>query len=713
MWKPFLLAAVALSLIAASINPKDEAWIGARRSYWAFQPVVRPAVPKVSANPIDAFLLEQLQAKGLSSSPPLDKAHLVRRVTLDLTGLPPTAAEVQRFLSDRSPKAYEQLVERLLASPAYGERWALRWLDTVRYADTNGYELDAERPQAWRYRDYVVNSFNANKPYDRFLKEQIAGDELYPGDQPALIATGFHRAGPIHLVGGNQDEEMNRQEVLTEMTLGVSNVFLGMTVGCARCHNHKFDPILQADYYRLQAIFASVSLKDSEIFTPDEKATHETAMKAFEARLKPITDEIAAIERPVRERIKEERKAKLEKRFLDAMAIPKDKRTPEQEVVAKEGNKQITPTWDVVVNAIEPSEKARRAGLRQQMHKLEFERPEPLRTAYAVANLDKAPVTHMLKLGDHRYKLDPVEPGFLTALGAVDAPAGPTGRRAALAEWLARPEHPLTARVMANRIWLLRMGSGIVPTPNDFGILGGKASNRKLLDWLAAEFVSSGWDIKHMDRLIVSTAAYRQSADIDAKKAAIDGDNKYYWRMNRRRLEGEAIRDSILQTTGQLNVRLGGVPVKVPIEPEIYDIIFTEAEPDNLWPVLADKREHNRRSLYLLNKRTVRLPLLNNFDQPDAVSSCPVRANSTHALQALTLLNSDFVFDQATAFAARLEPGCSTPQCRISRAYELALQRAPKPAEMQLALDFLNRQKMPLTDFCRALLNRHEFVYIP
>ncbi len=713
MWKPFLLAAVALSLLAASVNPKDEAWIGARRSYWAFQPVVRPAVPNLSPNPIDAFLLEQLQAKGLSPSPPLDKARLLRRVTLDLTGLPPTAAEVQRFVADRSPQAYEQLVERLLASPAYGERWALRWLDTVRYADTNGYELDAERPHAWRYRDYVVNSFNANKPYDRFLKEQIAGDELYPGDQAALIATGFHRAGPIHLVGGNQDEEMNRQEVLTEMTLGVSNVFLGMTVGCARCHNHKFDPILQADYYRLQAIFASVALKDSEIVTPAEKAAHEAAMKAFEARLKPITDEIAAIEKPVRERIKEERKAKLEKRFLDAMAIPKDKRTPEQEMLAKAGNSQISPTWDVVVNAIEPSEKARRAGLRQQMHKLEFERPEPLRTAYAVANLDKAPTTHMLKLGDHRYKLDPVEPGFLTALGAVDAPAGPSGRRAALAEWLARPEHPLTARVMANRIWLLRMGSGIVPTPNDFGILGGKASNRKLLDWLAAEFVRSGWNIKHMDRLIVSTAAYRQSADIDVKKAAIDGDNKYYWRMNRRRLEGEAIRDSILQTTGQLNARLGGVPVKVPIEPEIYDIIFTEAEPDNLWPVLADKREHNRRSLYLLNKRTVRLPLLNNFDQPDAVSSCPVRANSTHALQALTLMNSDFVFDQAAAFAARLEPGCSTPQCRTNRAYELALQRAPRPVEMKLALDFLNRQKMPLADFCRALLNRHEFVYIP
>ncbi|OYW17359.1 MAG: hypothetical protein B7Z55_12670, partial [Planctomycetales bacterium 12-60-4] len=339
-----------------------------------------------------------------------------------------------------------------------------------------------------------------------------------------------------------------------------------MTVGCARCHNHKFDPILQADYYRLQAVFAATELKDIEIVSPEEKAAHEAAMKAWNARLKPITDEIAAIEKPVRERIKEERKAKLEKRFLEAMAIPKEKRTPEQEKVAKEGNSQINPTWDVVVNAIEPKEKERRAGLRKQMHLLEFEKPEPLRTAYAVANMDKAPVTHILKIGDHRHKLDPVEPGFLTVLGALDAPVGPNGRRAALANWLARPEHPLTARVMVNRIWQLRMGSGLVPTPNDFGILGGKASNRKLLDWLAAEFVSSGWNIKHMDRLIVTTAAYRQAADIDAKKAAIDGENKYYWRMNRRRLEGEAIRDSLLAATGQLNTRMGGVPVKMPIE---------------------------------------------------------------------------------------------------------------------------------------------------
>ena len=713
MWKPVLLAAAAVTLIAASINPKDDAWIGGRRSYWAFQPVVRPAVPKLSPNPIDAFLLEQLQAKGVTPSPPLDKARLARRVTLDLTGLPPTAEEVRRFVADRSPRAYETLVDRLIASPAYGERWALRWLDVVRYADTNGYELDAERPHAWRYRDYVVDSFNANKPYDRFLKEQIAGDELYPGDRQALIATGFHRAGPIHLVGGNQDEEMNRQEVLTEMTLGVSNVFLGMTVGCARCHNHKFDPILQADYYRLQAVFAATELQDTEIVSAEEKAAHEAAMKAWNARLKPITDEIAAIEKPVRERIKAERQAKLEKRFREALDIPKEKRTPEQEIVAKEANRQINPTWDEVVAAIEPKEKERRAGLRRQMHQLEFEKPEPARTAYAVANRDKAPVTHILKIGDHRHKLDPVEPGFLTVLGALDAPAGPQGRRAALANWLARPEHPLTARVMVNRIWQLRMGSGLVPTPNDFGILGGRASNRKLLDWLAAEFVSSGWDIKHMDRLIVTTAAYRQSADIDAKKAAIDGENKFYWRMNRRRLEGEAIRDSLLVATGQLNARRGGVPVKVPIEQEIYDIIFTEAEPDNLWPVLPDKREHNRRSLYLLNKRTVRLPLLNNFDQPDAVSSCPVRANSTHALQALTLLNSDFAYEQAQAFAERLKPGCAALPCQVRRAYELALQREPQPAEMRLALDFLGRQKMPLVDFSRALLNRHEFVYIP
>jgi len=698
----------------AAIDPREEAFIGNRRSYWAFQKVVRPPVPAGASSPIDAFILQGLAAKKLTPSAEASKRTLIRRATLDLTGMPPTQAEVDAFLKDASASAYEKLVDRLLASPAYGERWALKWLDVVRYADTNGYELDAERPQAWRYRDYVIRSFQTGKPYDRFLMEQIAGDEIYPGDHDALVATGFLRAGPRHVVGGNTDEEANRQEVLLEMTLGVSNTFLGLTVGCARCHNHKFDPISQADHYRIQAVMAATDLKDVEIAGAEAKQAYEAAKKAHAAKLKPLQDEIAAIEKPVRERLREEKKKLLTAEHRAVLEIPKEKRTPEQEAMAKDANKQLGLSWDEVVNAIEPGEKARRAGIRMKMHEINLDEPEPAAAAFAVANMEKAPATHILKIGDPKFKLDPVEPGFLSVLGGLEAPKGAAGRRAAFAKWMANPEHPLTARVMANRIWQFRMGTGIVPTPNDFGQLGGRPSNRPLLDWLAAEFVASGWNVKHLDKLIVMSAAYRQETAIDPAKAAIDGGNKFYWRMNQRRLEGEALRDNVLQASGKLNPKAFGVPIKTPIEQEIYDIIFTEGEPDNLWPLPKDRSEIYRKSIYLLNKRTVRLPMLTNFDQPDAITSCPVRAVSTHALQALSLLNSAFMQEQSEALAARVDASCKgKAACRVNTAYALTLQRPPRAEERVLAREFLEQKKMPLEDFCKALLNRHEFVYIP
>jgi hypothetical protein len=709
-----ILLCAALLATAAPIDPREETFIGNRRSYWAFQKVVRPAVPDNSKNPIDGFILEGLKAKKLTPSPEAGKRTLIRRASLDLTGLAPSTAEVDAFLKDAGKDAYSKLIDRLLASPGYGERWALKWLDVVRYADTNGYELDAERPQSWRYRDYVIDAFNTGKPYDRFLMEQIAGDELYPGDNKALIATGFLRAGPRHVVGGNTDEEVNRQEVLLEMTLGVSNTFLGLTVGCARCHNHKFDPITQADHYRIQAIMAATETKEIDVALKERKEQFAAAKKAHEALLKPLQEEIAAIEKPVREQLKESKKKLLSPIHLAVLDIPKDKRTPEQELLFKEATKQIGLSWDEVVNAIPAGPKAERAAIRARIHAINLNEPEPPPAAFAVANMDKAPVTHILKLGEPKHKLDPVEPAFLSVLGGLDAPNGPSGRRSAFAKWLADPEHPLTARVMVNRIWQFRMGTGIVSTPNDFGQLGGRPSNRPLLDWLAAEFVSSGWNIKHLDKLIVTSATYRQSAGIEQKKAAIDAGNKLYWRMNQRRLEGEALRDNILHSSGMLNTKQFGPPIKTPIEPEIYDIIFTEGEPDNLWPLPKDRSEIYRKSIYLLNKRTVRLPMLTNFDQPDAISSCPVRAVSTHALQALSLLNSDFMHEQSQALATRVNSACKgDADCQARTAYSLTLERLPRPDEQTMARQFLTQKRMPLEDFCKALLNRHEFVYIP
>lgn len=727
-----VLALGSTSLANPRIDPKEEAFIGSRRSYWAFQPVKRPVVPEVALpssqqkgttratsfvrTPIDAFILQQLLEKNLTPSAEATRLQLLRRVTLDLTGLPPTPEQAAAFLSDPSPKAYEALVDRLMQTPAYGERWAARWLDIIRYADTNGYEVDGERTHAWRYRDYVVESFRKNKPYDRFLKEQIAGDELFPGDTEALHATGFHRAGPIHIVAGNVDAEMSRQEVLTEMTHGVANVFLGLTVGCARCHNHKFDPILQADYYRLQAIFAGTELKDVPLEPKEKIEAYEAAVKAVKAKMKVVSEQISALEKPTREKLSNQRRAELSPEFAAILERKEeDLKTPEEKMVFKAAKRQITPLWDEVVQALPAELKAQRVALRKQIHALEREMPAPPAAAYAVVNMEKAPQMHILKVGDFRHKLDPVEPALPTVLGAIPGPATPQGRRSLLANWLASPEHPLTARVMVNRIWQFRMGTGIVPTPNDFGALGGKPTNRKLLDWLAAEFVSSGWDIRHLDRMIVTSSVYRQSSQVDPAKAAVDGENKYYWRSHRKRMDSDTLRDAMLQVSGLLNPQMGGRPVRVPIEQEVYDLIFTEGETDNLWPLDPDPTQRNRRTLYLLNKRTVRIPFLTNFDQPDAINSCPVRSTSTHALQALSLLNSDFAVEQASALSARALQTCGERNlaCQTRQIYQLVLTREPNQKEKQQALDFLQRQKMPLIDFSRAMLNRNEFVYLP
>lgn len=715
----FALGLAAAAAIAATVD-KDDAWVASRRNFWAFQKPVSPPVPELQGSwvrtPVDAFLLEAMRAKGLSPSGQAPKEVLIRRATLDLTGLPPTPGETDLFRADSSPDAYEKLIARLMASPQYGERWAQRWLDIVRYADTNGYEADLERIQAWRYRDYVVQAFRKDKPFDRFVQEQLAGDELFPGDREALIATGFHRAGPRHLVGGVQDEEMNRQEVLTEMTTAVGGIFLGLTVHCARCHNHKFDPIPQADYYRLQAVFAATDLKDQPLADEAEKKSYESAMAAYKARLKPIQDEIAEIEKPYRERLRAEKKTRLSDAHRTVLEIPKDKRDDKQQALAKEAEGQLKLYWDEVLALIPPAEKERRAALRRKLHALEYDEPQPPAAAFAVSNLDKAPATHILKIGDYRHKLGQVEAGFprvVTGIG-INPPQTPAQRRAAFARWLTSPDHPLLARVMVNRIWQFRMGTGLVATPNDFGALGARPSNQKLLDWLATEFIARNWSVKEIDKLILLSSAYRQSTHNDEAKAKIDSANKYYWRMNRRRLEGEAIRDSMLAVSGTLNPQMGGRAVRIPIEPEVYDQIFTEGEPDNLWPVDRDPASHNRRTLYLLNKRTVRLPFLANFDQPDAMSSCPVRPVSTHALQALSLMNSDLPQQQAKAFAARLERECGPGgrDCQIRRAYKLALARAPRPAEVTMARDFFS-SKAALEDFTLALINRNEFVYIP
>jgi hypothetical protein len=703
----------ALGIVwAQAFNP--DAFVGARGRYWAFQKVVRPAVPG-GGNPIDAFILDGLRHKQLTPSQPLGRAQLIRRVTYDLTGLPPTPGEVDAFLKDRSPNAYEKIVDRLLASPHYGERWASKWLDTVRYADTNGFELDLERPHAWRYRDYVIHSFNTDKPYDRFVKEQVAGDELFAGDKEALVATGYLRAGPEHLVAGNIDPMESRQEVLTEIATNVGQTFLGMTINCARCHNHKFDPILQADFYSLQAIFAGARGDDVDIATADEKTAYEAAKKAYDQRLAPVQQALKALAKPFEEQIVAERKRALDPKAIEALNTPAKDRTAEQKRLAMEANTQVKPEWDEVVAAMPPDVQAERMKLREKLHDVETTEPAPPPHAYAFVSSDKSPPkSFVLRLGDPHSPLEPVEPAVPYVLRAgYRIPAESPGRRAAFAEWLASRDNPLTARVMVNRIWQFRMGDGLVRTPNDFGTMGDKPETHALLDWLAAEFMDRGWSVKTLDRLVVTSNAYRQSSAPDEARSKIDPQNRLFWRMNRKRMDGEAIRDAALAVAGTLNPELGGRPVRIPIEPEVYDLIFTEHERDGLWPVNPDRHVQNRRGIYLINKRSVRLPMLAAFDQPDAITSCPVRPVSTHALQSLSLLNSGFMQEVSQDFAARLEKTCAGKrECEIETAWRLALARRPRPEETRITREFF-RTGGSLADFCLAMFNRNEFIYVP
>jgi hypothetical protein len=708
----------------------------AERPHWAFQPPTRPAPPAVRnrdwvRTPVDVFILARLEQAGLRPAPPAGRLTLLRRITFDLTGLPPTPAEQEAFLADTAPGAYERLVERLLASPHYGERWAQHWLDVARYAETNGYEADGERPQAWRYRDYVVRALNDDKPYDRFVTEQLAGDLLAgAADTPArkaelLVAAGFNRCGPVHQTSGNVDAAVGRQEELTEMTSAVGAAFLGLTVACARCHDHKFDPIPQKDYYHLQAFFSAARPREVDLATAAERADFDRRTKELNEQLAPLRKELKELEAPYQKRLREAKRAKLEPAYRQALDTEAKQRTAEQKKLAADAEVLLKVTWDEVVAALSPADRDRRAALRRRVHELEAHKPAPPAKAWTVADGGGKLETAVLKRGNPHNPGARVGPDFPRALRrpGADDPRD----RIELARWLTRPDHPLTARVIVNRLWQHHFGKGLVRTPNDFGTRGEPPTHPELLDWLATELVRGDWSLKHLHRVMVLSNTYQQSSRSAGSRAnpqSADPDNRLLWRMNRRRLEGEALRDNALAVSGALDRRLGGPMVRVPLEPEVYELIFTEGEPDGLWPVTPDARAHNRRSLYLFHKRNVRLPLLEAFDQPDTLTSCPVRAVSTFAPQALILLNGPFLQSRAKALAGRLgrEAGPAAAD-RVRWAYRLALGRPARPAELRLALDFLAGQarllrdrpdadQAALADFCLALLNCNEFLYV-
>ncbi len=635
--------------------------IGAKeRAFWSFQPVKPfspPAVvnPLWTKSPVDHFILARIEAAGLEPAPPASRQDLIRRVTFDLTGLPPTPGEVAGFLADASPDAYEKLVDRLLASPAHGEKWGQHWLDVVRFAETEGFEYDRAVPGAWRFRDFVVESVRSDTPFDHFLTAQLAGDELAPHDPTMQVAAGFHRLGPVRRNAGNQEVSASRNEVLTERTDMIGAAFLGLTVGCARCHDHKFDPVSQKDYYQLQAFLAATQENDIPRVSPAEHA-------AWKTRTDALNEEIA--------RLKE---------------------------------------------SLKGTSGEAEARLREQIRKTEESLPKPLPSLASIRN-DLAQVTpvHVLKRGDPDRKEEQVGLKGVSVLwpsGAAELPPETPNPRTILARWLTDSSNPLTSRVIVNRIWQQHFGAGLVRTPNDFGANGDRPSHPELLDYLASELLGRQWSLKSLHRLLVTSACYRQAVLNPrvsmAKGKAADPDNRLLWHFNRRRLAAEELRDAMLAVAGVLNPQGGGESVMLPVEQDLVGQLYKPSQ----WHVTDDPSQHFRRSIYLIAKRNLPLPFFQVFDQPLLQASCPRRESSTHAPQALEMLNGRISNELAAAFADRLrrESG-DNPRGQIHRAYLLVAGRAPTTAEQTLALEFLRRS--PPKEFALALFNLNSFLYV-
>ena len=663
---------------------------GPESSWWAFRPLSKAAPPAVkkpdwARGPIDRFILAKLEEKGLHPVAAADKRTLIRRAYFDLHGLPPSADEVEQFVADTSPDAYEKLIDRLLASPRYGERWGRHWLDVVRYADSGGYETDVYYANAWRYRDYVIDSFNADKPYDQFVQEQIAADELWPDNlelngsydipkekQANLarrIGTGLYTVGPMaveYTFFGDQ----YRAEWQSDAVDTTGSAFLGLTMGCARCHDHKFDPITHKDYYSMAAIFAGS--EDREIPIVSQMGIFEYTR--YMTKLL-IADQI---------------KARINR--LDAAAR---KRNPEG---GRRSAAQLTA-----------EEKDQRETLLRQLGDAYMKAPVPYAKADVLVHSEAVPETHVLIRGDFKQKGEKVEPGFLSAFGggtvAGEPKEGPfvPQRRKALALWMTSKAQPLLARVMVNRIWQGHFGRGIVGTPNDLGRQGEPPTHPELLDWLAQQFVESKWSVKAMHRMIMLSSAYRLSSSPDAANAKIDADNQFLWKMNRQRLEAEAVRDNVLAVAGTLNLKAGGPPIATPLTAEEKDGMRDMSE----WPISSDPDDYVRRSVYLYVKRSFRLPMFETFDSPDAAASCARRDSSTVAPQALALMNSEFTQRQAERFAARLKGDSAT---QVDLAWRLALGRAPLPDERTRAIQYV--QRAGLAKLCLLLFNMSEFLYV-
>ncbi len=681
---------------------------------WAYQTIVEPSVPAVKQKawvrePVDAFVLNKLEEKGIKPSPEADRGTFIRRATLDAWGILPSPQEVKVFEQDKSPQAYEKLVDRLLASPHFGERQARRWLDLARYADSSGFQNDNTRPNNWRYRDYVIAAFNSDKPYDRFIREQVAGDELYPDNQEAKIATGFLGGYPDN--SNSRDLVQRKYQIATDMTDLVGDSFLSATVGCARCHNHKSDKVSQKEYFELQAFFANTSFDEKAKLAKGTETDWDNAYTKQQAAYQEATKDIRAKQKAILDTVREAAVKYEKERYLtdsrESVFKPEKDWTPldrwvnyryqsvasQAEIVAY---LKLTATdkQSAEYNAANEPKWKDYEKLTEELKKFDKQKPTRGSDRMTVATElghPEAPPTNIRFGGVHERPLDEVQPGIPALWGGdrdikIAATASSSGRRTALANWLASPNNPTTPRVYVNRVWAQYFSTGIVPTVSDFGRAGQKPTNPELLDYLAAEFVKEGWSVKKLQREILLSSTYRQSSVERPELAKLDPDNKLLAVFPRKRLEAEEIRDSLLYASGKLDETVGG--------PAVFPPVPGNLNAGALWTVSTDASEWNRRSIYTFVRRSVPYPLTANFDPADPSKAHQKRDVTTTPLQALTLFNSDIVFGWSQALAGRVisESG-KDETAQLNDLYEILFSRQPTREERVALKDFLKAQE--------------------
>ncbi len=702
------------------------------REYWAFQSIKRPAVPsdvdfKKVRTPVDAFVLAMMSEKGLPMAPEADRRTLIRRVTLDLTGLLPTPEEVEAFVADKSPLAYEQLVERLLASKNYGERWARHWLDVVGYADSNGYtEADSVRPHAWRYRDYVIRSMNEDKPWDQFIQEQIAGDEiagathgdfqqavLDPKRTDQLIATAFLRMAPDGTGDTVDDAKLAKNQVIAEQIKITTSSLMGMTVACAQCHDHRYDPITQADYYRLRAVFdpayhweawRAPNSRLYSLYSPEERAK----AAEIEAKAKEIEVEARAMSKKFLDEIFEVEIKKVPEAEQAAFRVARDtpvaKQTPEQKALIKKYPSALaTYSLDLYDKKKQDIVDAKMA----EATKLRATKPAEGFVMALTEVKGQMPVSKLFNRGDHDQPKQVVQPGELGILASpqiepfkpVPVSSGSSGRRLAYAQWLTSGKHPLVARVLVNRFWLNHMGRGIVNTPGDFGRQGELPTHPELLDYLADEFVKSGWKLKSLHRLILLSSAYRQSSVNDASLRA-DPENRFYARFKMRRLDAETLRDSMLATTGTLVQASYGPPSGIGRDPQGRVITGIDKGTITTHKVDPAGADDFRRSIYVQVRRSKPVTVLDTFDAPTMSPNCEMRSQTTVAPQSLLLMNDTFVLDSSRRLADRVTAEAPNDRAKqLQRVWNLLYSKPATDADITKCLAYLDEQTKALTQY--------------